>query len=284
METTPYPGDSLDRLHHELLEMLKVFDTACKEAQLTYFIEGGTALGALRHGGFIPWDDDVDVSMPSADYERMLEVLPQHLPGGYSLHTWENTPRYTRLWATLWKDGTRFQDSVAVEAGMEQGIFLDIFRLVRLDRDPGIAARQRRRLLFWQRMAYLKYLAHPHNVPNRALELACEAAHGVVRHMPMAHIAKMFERACHTENPGDLMVDATYADYEPIPAQDLLPPAPIKFEGIELMGPHNIEAYLRATYGDWQALPPADKRYTHAPEVLDFGDGINVVEAAKKQS
>ncbi len=50
------------------------------------------------------------------------------------------------------------------------------------------------------------------------------------------------------------------------------------------MGPHNIEAYLTATYGDWQALPPADKRYTHAPEVLDFGDGINVVEAAKKQS
>ena len=232
METTPYPGDSLDRLHHELLEMLKVFDQACKDAHLTYFIEGGTALGALRHGGFIPWDDDVDVSMPSADYERMLEVLPQHLPGGYSLHTWENTPRYTRLWATLWRDNTRFQDSVAVEAGMEQGIFLDIFRLVRLDRDPGIAARQRRRLLFWQRMAYLKYLAHPHNVPNRALELACQAAHGVVRHMSMAHIAQMFERACHTENPGDLMVDATYADYEPIPAQDLLPPAPIKFEEI----------------------------------------------------
>ena len=86
--------------------------------------------------------------------------------------------------------------------------------------------------------------------------------------MSMAHIAQMFERACHTENPGDLMVDATYADYEPIPAQDLLPPAPIKFEGVELMGPHNIEAYLTATYGDWQALPPADKRYTHAQEAV----------------
>lgn len=100
----------------------------------------------------------------------------------------------------------------------------------------------------------------------------------------MTYIVKMFERACHTNSPGDLTVDATYADYEPIPAQDLLPPKPVQFEDIQVMGPRNIEAYLTATYGDWKELPPADKRYTHAPEVLDFGDGINVVEATKRQS
>ena len=284
METTPYPSDSLNRLHHELLNILKAFDQACKKANLTYFIEGGTALGARRHEGFIPWDDDVDVCMPADDYQRMLQILPQYLPEGYTLHTWKNTPNYSRLWATIWRDNTRFQDNVAVEADMNQGIFLDIFCLVRLDRDPGIAARQRRRLIFWQRMAYLKYITHPHNVPNRALEAACVAAHEVVRFVPMTYIVKMFERACHTNSPGDLTVDATYADYEPIPAQDLLPPKPVQFEDIQVMGPRNIEAYLTATYGDWKELPPADKRYTHAPEVLDFGDGINVVEATKRQS
>ena len=87
MAARRYPGDSLERLQAEMTRMLGVFDRVCRELGLTYFVDSGTALGAARHGGFIPWDDDVDVAMPEADYRRFVAEGASALPGGYSLHT-----------------------------------------------------------------------------------------------------------------------------------------------------------------------------------------------------
>ena len=67
------------------LEILIELDRVCKEENLTYFLEGGTLLGALRHGGFIPWDDDIDVLMPREDYNRLIDVFREGKLKGYHL-------------------------------------------------------------------------------------------------------------------------------------------------------------------------------------------------------
>lgn len=278
MPHKPYPEGTLERLQAEMTEMLAVFDEVCQKLGLTYFIDGGTALGAARHGGFIPWDDDVDAAMPVADYRRFLAEGASALPEGYSLHTWENTERFPTLWAKIWKDGTRFADAPAVEAGMGQPIFMDVFPSVPLDADPGIADRQRRRMLFWQRLSYLKFIAHPKNVPSAAAQAACVAAHGVLSCVPQRFIAREFERSWRCETPGDLWIDPCYAQYDPMPVDCLLPCQRVSFDGIETWAPHDLDRYLTRMYGDWHKLPPEEERYTHAPEVLDFGDGVNVAK------
>lgn len=94
MSTGPYPGDALSRLQEEERGILKVIDELCRKHGLTYFIDAGTTLGAVRHGGFIPWDDDADVGMPYDDFNRFCELAKTELPEGYSLHDWSNTPGY----------------------------------------------------------------------------------------------------------------------------------------------------------------------------------------------
>lgn len=142
MSTSPYPQDSLQRLQAIERDIVAVIDKICRENDIEYFIDGGTCLGAVRHGGFIPWDDDVDLGMPKADYDRFCAIAPELLPAGYSLHTSTNTTGFSGLWAKVFKDGTRFIDDNALEAGCEQGAFVDIFPYCQLDADPKVAQRQ----------------------------------------------------------------------------------------------------------------------------------------------
>lgn len=142
MSTSPYPQDSLQRLQAIERDIVAVIDKICRENDIEYFIDGGTCLGAVRHGGFIPWDDDVDLGMPKADYDRFCAIAPEQLPEGYSLHDSRNTRGFSGLWAKVFKDGTRFIDDNSREAGCEQGVFVDIFPYCQLDADPKIAQKQ----------------------------------------------------------------------------------------------------------------------------------------------
>ena len=121
-EREGYPEDVLRRLQQVELEMLRRIDRACRAIGVSYWLDSGTCLGAVRHGGFIPWDDDIDIGMPLDDYHRFLEEAPAVLGEGLSLHTCDNTPNLPVLWAKIYLDGTRFSSARDIEAGLEQGI------------------------------------------------------------------------------------------------------------------------------------------------------------------
>lgn len=270
-------GENLERLQAALLDLLKVFDAACGELDLPYWIDGGTCLGAMRHGGFIPWDDDADVGMPYEAWKRFVKEAPAVLPDGYSVHTWENTPGMSALWAVLYKDGTRFIGDDQLQSGIEQCIFLDIFPHVLLDADEGIAERQRRRMKFWQGLSYVKAMAHPNGAKGLAATLS-GPAHALLGAAPQGALAKYYWASLETDNPGDRLVNASYARVTPSPVDAVLPVKRVPFGPLELCAPGDPETYLELTYGDWRQLPPEDKRRTHAPLILDFGDGVNVLE------
>lgn len=278
-----YPDDVLRRLQEEELEILLVIDELCARHGLTYFIEGGTLLGAVRHGGFIPWDDDVDVGLPHEDYLRFLEVAEHDLPAGYELCTPTNTVGYTATWAKVVKSGTRFIDTPARESGYDQGIFADVFDFRQLDRNPAVRRRQVKGSVFWQRMSYLKGIAHPHiprNVPLKPLvKLALGAGHQIIsRLVSQETILREFDKAWRPEDPDELWIEAAYAYNDPMSTDTLFPPRPIEFCGKTVMGPNRPDEYLTATYGDYLRIPPEDERHSHTPDILDFGDGVNVME------
>ena len=280
-----YPEDVLRRLQLIELDMLRAIDQTCSELGISYWLDSGTCLGAVRHGGFIPWDDDIDIGMPLEDYRRFLREAPAALPAGLSLHTCENTPNLPTLWAKIYLDGTRFCSSRDVEAGLEQGIFVDVFPYVNVDERAEVAERQHRRLALCQNLSYLNVFAHPatyrYSNNARLARIACEVAHATIaRPFTPSRMARRAERIYAVERPGNEWRPLfAFANLKKnLPTEALLPVRPIDFEGETFMGPANPDLYLRTLFGNYMELPPEDKRHAHTPATLDFGDGVNVME------
>jgi hypothetical protein len=116
------------RLWAAMLDMVEVFLDICEKHHLRYFAVGGTLLGAVRHRGFIPWDDDVDLAMPRKDYERFLEVAPAMLPEHLALTNKRNEPDNPHLYFSRIRNrNTTHITKFAQECRINHGVFIDIF-------------------------------------------------------------------------------------------------------------------------------------------------------------
>lgn len=274
----PAEGD-LRRLQLAELGILEAIDELCRAEGIVYFIDGGTLLGALRHGGFIPWDDDIDIGMPRADYDRFLEAAATGLRAGYSLHTYENTPGFAGMFAKVYRDGTAFETAETREAGCPQGIFVDVFPYDALPTDPDLRARQLKRAGLWQRVSYL-YHAGQVTVPlsgaaGAIARAACRVAHVVIRiAFTREGIHRRFlDATAPATEPADDFSTFAYPEYGPFPRDVVLPTATCSFEGRTFACPHDARRFLDIGYnGTWQELPPESERRTHKPLRLDFGD------------
>ena len=280
-----YPDELLKRLQEVELDILMVIDKICRDNDIDYFINGGTLLGAVRHGGFIPWDDDIDLGIAHDEYLRFLEVAERELPEGYELCTPQNTPNQTATWAKVIKSGTRFIDAEAREAGYEQGIFVDVFDFRQFDKDPKRRAKQVRDTVFWQRMSYLTKISQPH-IPKGTrfkplVKVALRVWHELAsRFVSQETVIRRFEKAWECPDPDDYWIDNAFGYRTPYPTDVLYPVRPIEFCGQTVMGPNKPEEFLRTLFGDdYMQLPPVEDRHNHIPEILDFGDGVDAVAA-----
>lgn len=276
-----YEQATLRRLQMVELEILEAVDSVCREYGITYFLDSGTVLGARRHGGFIPWDDDIDLGMPREDYERFLEVAPAALGERFCVTCSRTNPCQAALFAKVMLAGTRFVTDETEEAGFNQGVFVDIFPYDAVCAESNAAKRQRQRCMMWQSFSYLyhsKHIVVPHKgVLGAAETLACRIAHYAVRAiLSPGRINRGFDKAAviaKNDPESDTLMASSYAATEPFPKSMLLPPGIIRFEGKEFFAPADVEGYLRTQYGQtWNQLPPEDQRRNHAPKELYLGD------------
>lgn len=276
-----YEQDMLRRLQLAELEILKDIDRVCREYDIAYWLDSGTVLGARRHGGFIPWDDDIDLGMPRDDYERFLDVAPAALGNRFRVTCSRSNPRQAALFAKVMLKGTRFVTDETEEAGFDQGVFVDIFPYDAVCSEPNAAKRQRERCMMWQSLSYLyhsKHIVVPHKGALGAAEkAACRIAHYVVRAVfSPGRINRGFDKAAmiaKNDPESDALMASSYAATEPFPKSMLLPPGIIQFEGKDFFAPADVEGYLRTQYGQtWNQLPPEDQRRNHAPKELYLDD------------
>ena len=122
-------SEALAKLQTTELKILCAVADFCKKHEIDWFIDAGTLLGAARHEGFIPWDDDIDIAMLRPDYDRFISLASKGLPEGYSLHTFDNTNGYSAMFAKVYRDSTRFDTLETLDSGCEQGIFIRYFPL-----------------------------------------------------------------------------------------------------------------------------------------------------------
>lgn len=272
---------ALRKLQEEELDILLAVARLCEKNNITWFLEGGTALGALRHEGFIPWDDDVDIAMLREDYDRFCRIADRELPEGYSLHTSRNTPGCASMFAKVYRDNTRFENQETREAGHDQGIFVDVFPYDRLPVDTRERRRAIRRASWAQKGSYLyhaKTISVPHGGVLGSVErLCCRLAHGALRALVHDSVVFQdeFDRAvkCQGAELSEDVLSLVWPYMDPIPVEKIVPVSTASFEGHSLPVARDPEFYLTNMYGDWRQIPAPEDRHTHLPLLLEFSDG-----------
>ena len=127
MENRDYDDQTLRKLKSVEMEILKDFISLCQKYDLKYFATGGTAIGALRHHGFIPWDDDIDVCMLRQYYNVFMEKAPKDLGDKYLFMTTDTEEKYPLMFGKMVKKGTRFIEYAYQQVDYPLGIYIDIF-------------------------------------------------------------------------------------------------------------------------------------------------------------
>lgn len=264
------------------LGILEVIDVFCRKNDIKYFLDGGTALGAMRHQGFIPWDDDIDIGMLREDYDRFCDLAVGGLPEGYSLHTARNTVGYPALFAKVYKDGTVFENQEARESNTVMGIFVDVFPYDRLYEDSKLRHAQISGASMAQKRSYLYYL-NTISVPHKGLlgaaeRAVCSALHHLerIRVKDPSVYQDLFDKS--TPNPEQAAVSQecltlAWPNMNPVSVENIFPAINARFERQYFPVPREIDSYLTTMYGDWHTIPAPEDRHTHLPLFIDFGDG-----------
>ena len=267
-------NENLNRLHETLTELLDYFVSVCEAHHLRYVLLYGTALGAYRHHGFIPWDDDLDVGMPRADYEKLLTVLRQSPDPRYKLQNEQTEPNWFLGFSKIRKQNTLFVEHYLEDCYRDNGIYIDIFPLDYLAGTDGLAARfHRARVSYWGHC--LKFLGAPamfrakYSGGRYAAECVLTfPARLLGRKRRLAHFRHLCVGRCTEENARYL---AEYFFGRILPKEDYLPVGTLTFEGKSYCAPGKPEAYLEAEYGaTYMQLPPPEQRVTHEPVALKF--------------
>lgn len=241
------------------LRLLARFDGVCRRYGLTYFAGGGTLLGAVRHGGYIPWDDDIDLFMLREDYDRLL-MLEGAFSAPFFLQTAYNDVGYSRGHAQLRLDGTAaILEGERGRYRFHQGIFIDIFPLDSVPDDPTEQAAQRRRLARWNRWlaATVRYPGSPHRTALKT------AVHWLLSPIPYRWLCRGMERECKryksTSRVALLSFDPQ-SDRWVMPRAAFSGAVEMPFEQTRVPVPVGFDAILTAAYGDWR-IPRREPSY-----------------------
>lgn len=273
-----YEDDVLRNLQLVELGILEDVDRVCREYGIPYFLDSGSALGAARHGGFIPWDDDIDIGMLREDYDRFLDVAPHALGPRYEVSEPLTNDRHSAMFAKAWLKGTKFYTVETLDAGLKQGVGIDVMPYDVLGADEKTARKQQKDCRLLQMVLYLyhsKNVVVPHGGALGKLERAvCCVAHGMLRAFGShERIVARFQKAAlaGSSRPGDSWMCMSYVSIGKFPTDALIPVGTCAFEGGAFPVPADLERYLSIMFGDWQTLPPVEERRQHAPIELDTG-------------
>ena len=249
------------------LEILTEVDRVCRENNIRYWLAGGTQLGAVRHGGFIPWDDDLDIAMKREDYRRFTEIAPTKMDPKYLLQDWNTDNGFGLPFAKIRKAGTVYTEAGSRKISAFRGIYIDVFPYDNLPDNENERSRLRKRLWFLLRMMLMKQRYTPWRNDNRfSLKrfvayipfrfLSCFA--GADRLKRDYESAAQQNNGIRTEymfNSGE-PEDVKY----PMPAEMLSDLILHKFEDKEFWIPRDYDGYLKTAYGDYMKLPPENER------------------------
>lgn len=252
-------GSLLRRQQERMLEMMVWLDDVCRRHKIPYWLGSGTLLGAVRHGGFIPWDDDVDIEFLHADYPRLLEALNQETVGSdYVLQTHDTDPGYFFTYAKLRDRRSRLLEPTGYDRIFNyQGIYLDLFEL-----EPMAGP------LHWLSNRTFGRVYKVMKNPEYNDQQLVRKTSSILR-LNQRYVFPLLRRLSRLTRQRLLHYSPGIPFESTRDPQELFPLTTIAFEGHLFSAPHDPEAYLRRMFGQWQQLPDLDKISTHTAQ-LEF--------------
>jgi len=248
--------------------LLCKFREICEKEGFRYSLVGGTLLGAVRHGGFIPWDDDIDVAMPRPDYDAFVNYCMSH-PTEFGFVAHENDSKYRDLSGKIYDKRTIVEEQVGNRWGSEYGVYVDVFPIdalaetydkalkvmkrLRFKRELLIAAqwkkfeRSRSHAWYWEPFRFAFYLL------SRIVD-----ANQLIRNTEKTYIHNDFASTTMIA-----LVNSPYRYKEILPRSIYDEYTSIEFEGETFSIISNYDMYMSSVYGDYMKLPPEEKRVSH---------------------
>lgn len=251
--------NTIKDVQEKILDIMKYIDFICRENGITYYIMGGTALGAVRHGGFIPWDDDLDIFMTPSEYEKFKAFFESSKQDKFVLQEWRTTPKYLE-YAKVRMNGTTFiEEHFKNFKDMHHGIYVDIMILHKV---PNSLLTQKK-IYYYSKFVTLYGLSQRNWRPKTKAQAIVLKS---LKIMPSKFMTKVFYKKIYKYD--NMETDYKYC-YWITPAkfknglfdkEFFSVPVDIPFEDTLLLGSDKIKEYLEYRYGDYMKLPNEAQR------------------------
>ena len=275
LKSKRYDDDTLKHLQQVEIKLLKYFIEICEENNLTYFMYAGSLLGAIRHQGFIPWDDDIDVIMFREDFEKLNKILENDLDEKYHFFNVLNEETYHYTWGRLTLKNTLFKEWWGDQVDYTPNIFLDIFILDNVPQNKYKKFIQKWKSFTLNMLTSYSIIKFKND--SKLKEIFQQTIYYLIKILPVS--PSTIKKACVNsfkkyqyedceevcDFPSENMMQMSFRS-------DWLPLKKAKFEDMEVNIPNNYDKILRMDFNNYMELPPEDSRFNPAPEEIDFGE------------
>ncbi|MBC5658718.1 LicD family protein [Anaerosacchariphilus sp. NSJ-68] len=255
-----------EKLINVQLEILDEIKRVCEKNGIQFFLDYGTLLGAVRHKGMIPWDDDIDLGMLRKDYDRFCAVAPKELGKNFYLQTWENDIGYACPFVKVRRLHTHFIERATENTGQEDGIFIDVFpydtypatKLKRICQKYGIKVIDK---LLYAKCGYI--LWEDRDTTKKRLYKVLGKISNIISKKTLCKCRAKLELIGNKDNTGYYIVQSGDGQYEryKVPKKCLEKGCiELEFENKMYPCPSDYDTWLTCFYGDYKKLPPESER------------------------
>ena len=260
-----YSMVSLKEIQKFELQMLKDIAKACDENSIPYVLSSGSLLGAIRHGGFIPWDDDVDIYMPLADYKKFLKIGQKILGDKYFVQNYRTENNYGEMWTQIRANGTTSMPIESSRYDIHYGMCLDIFPMVGVPNNEKGIIKQKKALALNRLLLHDSYAKAVNETISFKMKLLYLIPRGIRRWFCKMNEHRFMIDPLSTEQ----WTIVWYAmDASAIQPKKLIGDyTKIKFEDDYFNSFRDYDLYLSNLYGDYMTPPPENSRGGHTDEL-----------------